>query len=213
MGARFTMRMAGPDIVLFVAGALLFGGASFAIVQQGGLGALGEETSALGAFDVTFETRRAEIETQDVASFRSAELTFDVNATNVATAFIVVECTDSQVSSASPFTIEVTVTPAGNATGATSTGNCGSPIEITIPVAEVPAATRASGTTESEARANFPASENATAAAGAWTVTLSGARSGPTGPIPGQVPAPAPSGTVRFEVEQWEPRFSAVQGK
>lgn len=213
MGARFTMRMAGPDIVLFVAGALLFGGASFAIVQQGGLGALGEEASALGVFDVTFETRRAEIETQQVASFRSDELTFELNATNVATAFIVVECTDTQVGSASPFSIEVTVTPAGNATGATSTGNCGTPIEIAIPVTEVPDATRVSGTTETEARANYVADANATAAQGTWTVTLSGARSSPTGPLPGQVPAPAPGGSVRFEVEQWEPRFSAVQGK
>lgn len=196
------MRMAGPDIVLFVVGALLFGGATFAIVSEGALGTTG---SAAGVFNVAYETETAELESLGVADYRSATLTFDVAETNVAAIVVTLQCTDP-ASAAVPFAIQATLTsPGGDVVDAT--GACGSDLVLEAPITEPPSGTTVLGSTEDEARENLPEVENATAAQGTWTLTISGGRQGaPAIPLP----VGNPSGNAVVTAEVWEPRFTPV---
>lgn len=206
------MRMAGPDLVLFVVGLLLFGGASYGIYLQGGLSALSEQHSALGTFDVAYETSVVAVGSPvAISNMRAGEASFDVEAGNVSKVIVTITCSDSQASALGSFTMEVRVAGPTNVSETTATGACGSDIEIPIDVAPVPAATRVAGDDESDARESLAADANATRAQGEWTVTIAGARSGVPGPLGGQVPPP--SGTIALSVEQWEPRFTAVQGR
>lgn len=206
------MRMAGPDLVLFVVGALLFGGASYAIVQQGGLAALTESHSPVGQFTVTYDTHLTPVgDAQPVADFRNAEATFDVNATNVAKVVVTIACTDAQGAAVAPFTLQITVT-GPNITADPVSAPCGADVEVPIDVTPVPTQTTVPGDTESEARENLPADANATKAQGTWTVSVTGGRSaGGTLPVPGQIPGP--TGEIALATEQWEPHFAAVLGK
>lgn len=205
------MRMAAPDIVLFVVGALLFSGASFAIYQQGG--DLTEQSSALGLFNVAYEGARTDLETADVASFRSVEQTFEVNATEVGTVFVVIDCNDQAPGGVAAFTLQIEITPppASNLTPTTNTGNCAPGMEFPIAISEKPANTRADGDSESEARADLEPTPNATKAQGTWTITISGARSSPAGGLPLPQDPTAPGGSITLAAEVWEPRFTPVQ--
>lgn len=205
------MRMAGPDIVLFVVGALLFGGASWAIVQQGGLDALAEPTSALGTFTVTFGASEEEIETREVASFRSVEETFEIDATNVTKVLVTIDCADAQAGNVAEFTLDVTVEGPANVTPVTSSHACAQGLQIPIEVAPVPGDTSVAATTETEAYANLATNANATKAQGTWTVTISGGRAAGPVPVPDQVPPPG--GSIGVSVERWTATVTPVQGK
>lgn len=210
------MRLAGPDIVLFVVGLLLFSGASYAIYEQGGLAALQEPTSALGQFAVVFDTSTVELETRDVASMRSVDETFDVNASRVSQVTVVVTCTDAQAANVAPFQLQVQVSGPAGLTGEGS-GTCGTDIPIEIDVADVPAETLIGAETQTEAEEAYheleteQADANLTRAQGSWTVSVTGGRSAGPLPVPDQVPPP--SGSIAFTFQQWEPRFNAVQGR
>lgn len=206
---RDPMRMAGPDIVLFVVGAVLFGGATYAITQQpGGLTGV---TSAAGVFDVTFQTSEAEIGNEAVASFRSGNVAFEVDEGNVTRLTFAVVCNDP-AGAAVPFSISLTLTPpAGIPAPDPVNGNCGSDISIEIDVAPAPTAASVPGSTEDEARRNLATFPNATRAVGTWTVDFTGARQGGGTPLPIPGVAGDPGGSITLTAETWQPRFAPVQ--
>ena len=202
------MRIAGPDVILFVVGLLLFSGAGYALVVQGGTDVLGQPGSATGFYTVAFPLETVPVgEPAPVQSFQGAQAVFQVNATNVRTVIVEVECNDPVPGG----TYQVTVEVAGpnGLTAEPATGNCGSALAVEVPVAEPPAAATVQGGTLDEARESLPASENATAAQGEWTVTVTGSRGGT--PLPG-LPGPGtPGGSIAMSVERWEPELSPVQ--
>lgn len=198
------MQMAGPDIVLFVVGALLFGGATYAIVTSDDLGG---STSALGVFQVSYTSSLVELGQETPASLRSATATFDVTQANVSALTLTISCTGATAGGPVPFNLQVTVEGPGGIT-TDGTGTCASGVTIDIPVAAMPPATSVAGTTEAEANDNLALAENATAAQGAWTVTVSGSRQG-TGALP--VPVGDPGGTIVLAAEVWTPQFSPIQ--
>lgn len=198
------MRMAGPDIVLFVVGLLLFGGAGYAIItSDGGLSASG---SASGIYAVTWSTSEVEVATESVDSFRDASIPFTVSEQNVSRVIFTVDCQDA-AGAAVPFQLSVTVTsPDGNTTEPTSAA-CGDDIVIDIEVAPVPPATNVQGGTEEAARENLHLAEQASAAVGEWTLIITGDRSSaPALPVP----VTEPTGSATMAVETWEPSFAPV---
>ena len=204
------MRLAGPDVVLFLVGALLFSGATAAIVtREGGVGALGGGGSALGVYTVTYNTEESAVgEAAAVASFASGEASFVVNSTDVSRVIVVVDCNDP-VPGPAAFTLTMEVTPpeGSNITVEPQQVACGD-VEVPIDVAEVPSDTAVRGSTPDEARQNLSPDANATKAQGTWTVRVTGSRgAAPTLPVPGS----APSGTLALKVETWEPAFTPVQ--
>lgn len=202
------MGMAGPDFVLFVVGALLFAGASFAIVQtEGGLDAIGGGGSALGVYAVTWTATSLEDASEPVADFSDAQASFDVNGTNLAKVTVVIDCNDPVVGPAA-FSLQVQVTPpAGVAPPEPVTGACGSAITIPVDISSAPPETTVQGGSEAEARSNIPATETSTLGSGAWSVMVTGARGGT---LPG-LPAGNPGGSITLQAEAWTPRLSAVQ--
>lgn len=199
------MQMAGPDIVLFVVGALLFGGATYAIVSSdGGLGGAG---SALGVFTVTYAPSLIEVGSEQAPTLRSATADFDVNETNVLRVLVTVECSDTGPQlDVVPFSLQVRV-EGPNGLNADAPGGCTSPTIVEVPVAQLPGSTTAPGATEAQARANLAPATNGTANGG-WTVTVSGSRSGQQ---PVGVPVVDPAGTITLSVEVAEPSFAPVQ--
>src|SRR5581483_9765611 len=128
------------------------------------------------------------------ADMSSAKTDFDVNGTNIASIKVKVTCTDTVPGGT--FQMTVTVQGPGALKGSKS-GGCGSVVEIPIPVQSVPNATSTTGATDADALASLPANPNATAGAGKWSVTVSGARSAPAGgPLPVPVGQTNPSGDV-----------------
>lgn len=198
------MRMAGPDIVLFVVGALLFGGAALAIASQDG--DLGAPGSALGIYNVDYSAKSLEVGTQDVADFRSATATFDVNATNVGKVLVTIRCSDT-ANAVVPFNLQILVEGPNGLGSDDVSGNCAGETVVEIPVSSQPPATTAQGSTPEAAREGLPQLPDGLKAVGAWKVTVSGARGG--SPVP--VPAGNPGGSVVLSVEQWEPRLTPVQ--
>lgn len=197
------MRMTGPDIVLFVVGALLFGGATYAIVNlDGGLTGAG---SALGSFTATWSAKETEVGSVNVGSVRSAEETFEVETTGVTTVTVVVACNDP-VPGPGGFNVQISVAGPNGLTGEGS-GACNGEIAVPIKVDTPPPDLLVRGNTESEARENLPVSQNATRAVGAWTVTVSGGRAGG---LPG-LPGTDPSGTITLNAETYEARLSPLQ--
>lgn len=198
------MRMAGPDIVLFVIGALLFGGATYAIVSQpGGLGGAG---SALGAFNVAWSPELVELESEPVANLRSGEVAFNVTRTDVSAIVVTLECSDAAPVSPVPFNVQVSVAgPHGLAKE--GSGSCGQPIVIEVPTGFALPTEKGvvAGSTEAEARANLAADGNTTAT-GTWTVTVSGSR----GQTP-TLPVGDPSGSVTLAVEVAKATLTPIQ--
>lgn len=201
------MRVAGPDIVLFALGALLFAGAATAIVtSEDGLAAITGESSPSGAFAVTFATTTIDGESADVADLGAADpVPFIVNNTRVSTVTVVVECSDN-VPGPAGFQVTVAVTGPNGISAEPVRGSCGAPIEVPVEVAAVPASTTVEARTEDEAREKLAEDANATRAVGDWTVTLTGSR----GPAPIGLPAANPGGTVTMRVETWAPQFSPI---
>lgn len=204
------MRMAGPDVVLFVVGALLFSGATAAIVtREGGVGALGAGGSALGVYNVAYATRTIEGESADVPSWASATAEFTVNNTRVTRLLLAIECADPVPAGAAPYTLRIEVAAPNNITVDPIDVGC-STTEIPIEVTPVPSLTTVRGRTEEEARANLPEDANATLAVGIWTFTVTGSRTPPAIPIapPAAIPA---NGQMTLNAEAWEPSFTPVQ--
>lgn len=196
--------MAGPDIVLFVVGAVLFGGATYAIVNtEGGLTGAG---SALGAFNVAWSSQLVEIGSEPLGTMRSGDATFDVNATDVTSVVVTVECADVTAVSPVPFNVEVALAGPGGLVGDGS-GTCGTPIVVEVPTGfALPTENGVvAGGTETEARANL-AQAGDRSAAGPWTVTISGSR----GQAPA-LPVGDPSGTVTLEVEVAAATLTPIQ--
>ncbi|HWH08117.1 MAG TPA: hypothetical protein VNX21_02890 [Candidatus Thermoplasmatota archaeon] len=199
------MRFAGPDVILFVVGLLLFGGAGYALVAQGGADVLGEPGSPTSVYTVTFPLETVEVDSADAPSFQGATATFQVNATNVKTVIVDVQCSDPVPGGT--FRLTVNVEGPNGLAGEPVSGACGAPVQVQVPVAEPPTAATAQGSTAEEAKAGLPASENATAAQGTWTVTVTGSRGGAPIGLPGPG---APGGTILMSVERWEPELSPV---
>lgn len=198
------MRMAGPDIVLFVVGALLFGGAALAIANtEGGLGG---DASALGIYNVDYAAKSLEVGTESVADFRNAEATFEVTTLSVGKIVVVVDCNDA-ANTAVPFTLQVQVEGPNGLKSDPVSGNCAGETSIEIPVSAQPPATTVRGSTTDEAQANLPQSGNETRAVGTWTVTVTGGRSG----APVGIPVGSPGGSITLNAEQWEARLTPVQ--
>lgn len=200
------MRMAGPDIVLFVVGAVLFGGATYAIVAlDGGLG----NTSAAGFFDVTFSTQSEEHAREPVADLRSAVVPIEIDeavARHLVALVFSIDCTDLPAGTAAPFNLQLSVEGPNGQSGEAS-GACGSAIEVPFELGEAPPPTVAAGSTETEARASFEEAIHAgepSAAIGTWTVTVSGGRGGATSIIP----VANPSGAIVVTAEEWTPTFT-----
>ena len=202
------MRMAGPDVVLFLVGLLLFSGATAAIVaREGGVDAFTGSGSASGIYNVAYATRVIEGEESAVPSWASATVDFDVNNTQVSRVILVVECADNVPVAAAPYTLTIEVSAPNNLTVEPITVPCGS-TEVPIDVTSVPAATSVQGRTEEEAAGNLGQDANATKAVGTWTFTVTGSR----GSAPSALPVPAPSnGRLALNVEAWEPSFTPVQ--
>jgi hypothetical protein len=196
----------GPALVLFVVGFLLFAGAGSAFVVTSGPGAVTQSTSALGLFDVTYSTSSVEVDSQSVGDMSSGSASFEVGQANVTAVVVTVECTD-QAGGAAPFNVRVEVEGPNDTTADPQSGQCGQPIVVEVAVAPVPPSATVPGDTEPEARAALAPSANATKAQGTWEVRVSGSRQGdPIG-----LPVARPTGTVTIEVDQWTPRFAAVQ--
>lgn len=205
------MRIAGPDVILFVVGLLLFAGASYAIYQEGGFSA---QTSPLGVFTFAHATADERATDIDVDSYQSGSATFVLNQTDVSKVTVVVACTPATQAPAT-YEISVTVTPppGSNLTEATGSGQCGADIAIEIPVTNVPTNGTVEGTTLEEAQANYRAA-NATLAQGEWEVAWSGSYATPAGPpIPNPIPVPPPGGSIGVDVERWTTTFTPVQGR
>jgi hypothetical protein len=204
------MRMAGPDVVLFIVGALLFGGALTAIIVTEGPEAFAGGSSATGAYTVTYSTASAQVAKTAVADFSAAgSVPAAVNGSNIKSVKVSVECTDSQAGAVAPFSLSVTVKGPGNQT-AKKDGTCGTPIVLDFAINPVPGDTSASGPTQADAAASLPKGANDTAARGTWTVSFTGGRGSPAGGLPVQPPGTAPGGNVVESLETYTPKLTAI---
>lgn len=198
------MRMAGPDIVLFVVGLLLFSGAGYAIITSDeDLSASG---SASGVFNVAWTTSEAEIATEGIDSFRDATLLFTIETLNVSLVTFTIDCQDP-AGTAVPFQLTITVTSPNGTSEEPSTAACAPGIVVDFAVADVPPATVARGSTPDAAREDLAGRVTSSAALGEWTLTITGDRSGaPVLPVP----VGEPTGSATLSVQTWEPAFTPV---
>lgn len=195
------MKMAGPDIILFVVGFLLFAGAGYGLVATGdGLGG-GGQTSVLGVFQVSYVPQTVEVGSANVGDLANAETTFTVDEIDVTKVLVTVTCTGPAASL--PYTISVNVAGPNGLAGQKS-GACGTAVEV--PVTSLPADAAVQGRNEDEAHANLGEHPDMEKAKGEWTVTVTGSRSTAIG-----LPAPGPAGTISMSLEKWEHRFTPVQ--
>jgi len=206
------MGMAAPDVVLFIVGALLFGGAVTALMVQGGPAALGGTGgSATGIYTVDYETKTVDAAKEAVSDFSvQHKATLNMTTLNVTSIKVVIQCTDpaSNVPNAE-FNIQVQVQPPGGIAAPKPTfGICGQKIEIPIPVAALPPKTTVTGSSPADAAAHVPHDTNESAAAGTWVVTTSGGRAG--GQLPVGIPAGNPGGTILLQADQWDSKITAV---
>lgn len=195
------MRIAGPDIVLFAVGLLLFGGAGYALVVSGGLG-----NSATGVYDVRHDVSEVEVGNVPVASFQTVTETFDVNLTHVASLTIVIQCTDTVPGGTFQMQVQVEPPAASGLTVDPVAGACGSAIEVPVEVTPVPADGPLQAGSLEEAQTEASADANATKAQGTWTVTVNGRRG--TGPVPG-IPAGNPGGSIVMNAQRWTTEVAA----
>src|SRR5688500_8402543 len=86
------MGMAGPDIVLFVVGFVLFAGAGYALVAQGDLGG---GSSPTNAYSVLYPLSKVEAGKANVPDFGSASPTIPVTLGNVTKVTVTLACNDA----------------------------------------------------------------------------------------------------------------------
>lgn len=195
------MKLAGPDLILFVIGFVLFAGAGYGLYATSG--GDGSEGSASGLFRVDYDTTLVTVGEETVADLGGTRaLEFEVAELDVTQVLVDVACTGQAASL--PYTLMVKVEGPGGRVGEAS-GTCDG-VSIAVPVSEVPASHTVEGDTADEAHENLGEHANATAAVGTWTVTVSGSRGANGVPVPG----PGPGGVVTLGVEKWTHRFTAV---
>lgn len=201
------MRMAGPDIVLFVVGALLFGGALTAIVVTQGPEAFTGTASASGAFTVSYPLAMKELAKKAVSP-SNGKADFDVNGSNVASIHVKLTCSDSVPGDTFALTLTITG-PQGQK--ATKSASCGAGVDLPVKVQDPPANTTVAGSTDEAAKANLPANPNATAGVGKWTVAVTGSRNaGPAGALPVPIAQADPTAQVSFMVETFAAKLDPV---
>ena len=201
------MRMAGPDIVLFVVGALLFGGATFAIVKTEGGSTLGSPGAASGAYSVTFTEKELLTKGADVPDAAAGTADLAVALDNVGTIQVSVSCADPSPAPVGQLSIQVAIAGPNGLKGSGS-GACGTPVVVKIPIAQKPSDTSASGNTQSDAEKSLAAPENATAAKGSWKVTITGGRGTPVG-LPAGTPA-EPAAHIELKAFGWTPKLTPL---
>lgn len=194
------MGMAGPDIVLFVVGFVLFAGAGYALVATGGVG----DGSPTNVYSVLFPLSQVEAGKESVADFGSFSKAVPVDAANVSKMVVTLACTDTVPGGT--FTLQVRIEPPNGLEPVTKGAACGSKVEIDVPVAEVPPSTAVSGSDRDAAAATLGSDASATRAVGEWKIAVSGARGGA---LPG-LPAGNPSGTITLVAHQWAPELTPV---
>lgn len=202
------MRVAGPDILLFAVGLLLFSGASYALVVTGGLGG-----SATGVYDVTYPVASTDLDPQPIANYASATATFTVNQSGVSKVTIKIACTDP-VPAGGTFQLQIQVEPpaASGLTVEPLARNCGGVIEIPVEVADPPESGTVQAASPEEALEKASTADaNATKAMGDWKVTVNGRR-GP-GQIPVGVPAGNPAGSIAMTIGSWTVDVKATNPK
>lgn len=196
------MGMAGPDIVLFVVGFVLFAGAGYALVAQGDLGGGGSPT---GAYSVLFPLSKVEAGKANVPDFGTSSVTVPVTLTNVSKVTVTFACNDV-VPASGTFTVQVNIEPPNGLEKVTKGATCSGKMEFDVPVASVPPPTAVAGRDKNAAAATLGSDANATRAAGDWKISVSGARGG----TPVGLPAGNPSGTVTLVASQWAPELTPV---
>lgn len=205
------MGMAAPDVVLFVVGFLLFGGAVTAIVVQGGPSALAGGGAATTVYAIDFATKSVDVGKDAVADFNGQhKASINVTTHNVSVMHVTVQCSDpASALPAGGFNIQLQIQPpAGIAAPPAKVGVCGQTISVDIPVASVPPKTSGAGSSPDDAAANLPMAENHTAALGTWVITTNGARGG----LPVGAPSnPSnPGGSLVLKADVWEAKATAV---
>ncbi|MFA5861362.1 MAG: hypothetical protein WDA16_06660 [Candidatus Thermoplasmatota archaeon] len=203
--------MAGPDIVLFIVGALLLGGATFAIVSQGGPAALGGG-SPTGVYDVTYSTSLVEVQKQPVADFGAPQkVSVDVKAMNVTKIIVSVQCSDpASTLPVGAFNLQLQVTPPAGIEAPKSVGAaCGQTLKIEVPIASAPPKTSTQGKDARSAEANIPTDANAARAVGSWSISVQGTRAGGT-PLPSSGIPGNPGGAIVVQAEKWAAKLSPL---
>lgn len=191
--------------MLFVLGLLLITGSGVGLYSTGGFRTVTQAGSALGLFNVTFATSTVDGGTKTVPSYSSGSQTFDVKQTNITKATFVLQCTDP-AGGTPAYQITVSVAGPNGLKSDPKTVTCSSSAPVEVTVTGKPANGAVQGSTEDQARANLENDPNATKAVGTWTVSYSGARQ--TLPIPPAVGQVTPSGSIKLNLDQWQPKLT-----
>lgn len=194
-----------PAIVLLVVGVILFGTASTGIANWYGTDLGGAGESPIGLYNVQWATSDRSAGTENVASFASATVEFDVSDPNITAVTFKIRCQENNAQF--PFNYQVQIRGPHNASASSPSGSCATPRDIVVPVTAVPSANQTTGADEDAARAALE-DPNATRAVGGWTVTISGSRTTVTGPLT-MVIGP-PSGSVELVVKKWSAALTPV---
>lgn len=129
------MRMAGPDVVLFFAGLLLFSGSAYGLWVTGGLS--GGGTSPFNAFTLDWASSE---ETQSLATFETVPeqaFTLEWNETGATQIVFTISCSLAQPVPGVTVTMDVELTTP-NGTAEPVSGTCGTPLEIPFVFDEAP---------------------------------------------------------------------------
>lgn len=197
------MRIAGPDVVLFVVGLVLFSGAGYALVETGGLGA-----SATGIYDVRYASADVELASGTIASYQSASVPFTLDRVGLASLTIALTCTDTVPGGTYNYQVQVEPPAGSNVTVDPVGGACNGERLIEVPLSTPPNATATlQADSLDEANARAAQWETDTSYRGEWTVTIAGARGG-AGPIPG-LPAAPPAGSLVVTGKAWNATVAA----
>ncbi|MEA3201305.1 MAG: hypothetical protein QOE90_2733 [Thermoplasmata archaeon] len=197
------MRMAGPDVVLFIVGALLFGGALTAIIVTQGPGAFSGTAGGAGLFTVSWPMQSKDMPKATVGDFAAASATFKVTDANVANVTVKIDCSDSVPGGVAPFALSVTVAGPQGQSGKKD-GNCGDAINVPIHVQDAPPGTTVANADQVQA-------SSSTLGQGDWKVTVTGARGSPAGGLPGlPVTQADPSGDIAFSVQTFAPKLDPI---
>lgn len=204
------MRMVGPDIVLFVVGALLFSGATYGLVQYSG----GAEDSNLGLYLVTWQQGESTADVGRYAEGQAAQMFMaNVTGTNLVKLIFTFQCADpSAAKGANPFRYSVTFgdLPEGLAKpDDVSTQACDSSVEREVVInTTAPAEQQIQSADGETAKADAAKLGNATGS-GEYHLTVNGAR---TQAVPGPIGGTAggASVTVTVRVVSYQSNVAAI---
>lgn len=203
------MRMFGPDLVLFVVGALMLGGATYGLIVTPPAGSAGGDSN-LGLYKVSWKEATNESDGGRFTEGGAAiDATTNVTGTNLGKIIFSLDCKDpSPAASAQPFrySFEVHMVPEGVTKPEAQTGiACGKVTEIEVPIQAKPADTQISSGTLERAKTDAANLGNATGS-GDYHFKLSGARgqSIPVGALAGANVA------ITVKVVSYTPDVTAV---